>query len=175
MESKHLQIWLKDEYETKLKKVRFYYWVIQLIDVLPAKKFSTFKVSILLSHVSISIGTVASQVFLSDQLCPVAFILQVLKAGNVSYQLYPLLLYSESCIRWWHTQTRIKTRELTLGEKQAIWILKEKRKSIRALAKTKGMEKSRVWKPPATNNYLIGWENNSSWWQTNHKSYENEP
>ncbi len=36
---------------------------------------------------------------------------------------------------------------------------KEKRKSIRAIEKTKGMEKSRVWKPPvtpATNNYLIG-------------------
>ncbi len=31
-----------------------------------------------------------------------------------------------------------------------------------AKAKTKGMEESRVWKPPATpatNNYLIGWEN----------------
>ncbi len=41
-----------------------------------------------LSDVSISIGTVASQVFLSDQLCPVALILQVLKAGNVSDQLY---------------------------------------------------------------------------------------
>ncbi len=39
---------------------------------------------------SISIGTVASQVFLSDQLCPVALIIQILKAGNVSYQLYPL-------------------------------------------------------------------------------------
>ncbi len=24
-------------------------------------------------------------------------------------------------------------------------------------------------KSPATNNYLIGWENNSSWWQTNQK------
>ncbi len=34
--------------------------------------------------------------------------------------------------------------------KQAIWMQKEKRKSIRALAKTKVMEKSRVWKPPAT-------------------------
>ncbi len=106
-----------------------------------------------------------------------AFILQILKAGNVSYQLYPLLLFSESCIRWWHTQTRMKTTELTLREKQAIWMLIEK-KSVRAVAKTKGMEKSRVWKPPATpetNNYLIGWENNSSWWQTNHKSCENEP
>ncbi len=45
------------------------------------------------SDVSISIGTVSSQVFLSDQLCPVAIIDQVLKAGNVLYQLYPLLLY----------------------------------------------------------------------------------
>ncbi len=52
-----------------------------------------------LSDVSISIGTVASQVFLSDQLCPVALLLQILKAGNVSYQLYPLLLHSESYIR----------------------------------------------------------------------------
>jgi hypothetical protein len=53
----------------------------------------------------------------------------------------------------------MKMRELTLREKQAIWMLKEKRKSVRALAKTKGMEKSRVWKPPATpatNNDLIG-------------------
>ncbi len=118
------------------------------------------------SDVSISIGAVASQVFLSDQLFHVALILQVLKAGNVSYQLYPLLLYSESCIRWWHTQTRMKMRELTLREKQAIWMLKENSKSIRAIEKTTGMEKSRVWKPPATNNYLIGWENNSNWWQT---------
>ncbi len=56
--------------------------------------------------------------------------------------------------------------------------LDAKRKSIRALAKTKGMEKSRDWKPPATpatNNYLFDWENNSSWWQTNQKSCENEP
>ncbi len=52
-----------------------------------------------LSDVSICIGTVASQVFLSDHLRPVALILQILKAGNVSYQLYPLLLYSESSIR----------------------------------------------------------------------------
>ncbi len=37
---------------------------------------------------------------------------------------------------------------------------KRKEESIRAIAKTKGMEKSRVWKPPATNNYLIDWDNN---------------
>ncbi len=43
----------------------------------------------------------------------------------------------------------MKTRELSLREKQAIWLLKEKRKSIRAIAKAMGMEKSRVWKPPA--------------------------
>ncbi len=42
-------------------------------DILPAKKFSTFRVSPL-SDVSKSIGTVTSQVFLSDQLCPVALI-----------------------------------------------------------------------------------------------------
>ncbi len=76
-----------------------------------------------------------------------------------------------------HTN-RMKTRDMTLREKLAIWMLKEKRKSIRALVKTKGMEKSRVWKPPAcpppTNN-LIGRENNSSWWLTNHKSREKEP
>ncbi len=76
------------------------------------------------------------------------------------------------------TQTRMKMRELTLREKQEIWMLKEKRKSIRAIATTKGMEKSRDWKkPPATpaiNNYLIGWENNSSWWPTNHKRNFNQ-
>ncbi len=48
------------------------------------------------------------------------------------------------------TQTRMKMRELTLRKKQANWMLKEKTKSIRAKAKTKGMEKSRVWKPLAT-------------------------
>ncbi len=41
---RHLQIWLKDEYETKLQNVKFYYWMIQIIVVLPAK-FSTFRVS----------------------------------------------------------------------------------------------------------------------------------
>ncbi len=46
--------------------------MIQHIDVLLAKKFSTFRVSSPISDVSISIGTVASRVFLSDQLCPVA-------------------------------------------------------------------------------------------------------
>ncbi len=30
-------------------------------------------------------------------------------------------------------------RELTLGENKAIWMLKEKRKSITSIAKTKGM------------------------------------
>ncbi len=39
--------------------------------------------------------------------------------------------------------------ELTLRETQAIRRLKENRKSIRAIAKTKGMDKSRVWKPPS--------------------------
>ncbi len=111
---------------------------------------SALLVFIPLSDVIISIGTVSSQVFLSDQLCPDALILQILKAGNESNQLYPLLLYSESCIRWWHTQTRMKMRELTLREKQAIWMLKEKKSSIIAIAKTKSMKKSRVWKPPAT-------------------------
>ncbi len=146
----------------------------QNIDVLPAKKFSSFRVSSPWSDASISIGTVASRVFLSDQLCPVALILQILKAGNVSYQLHALLLYSESCT--WHTQTRMKMRELT--ERKVSNLEAKRKESIRALAKTKDMKKSRVWKPsatPATNNHLIDWENNSSWWQTNHKSCENEP
>ncbi len=102
-------------------------------DILPAKKFSTFRVSPL-SDVSKSIGTVTSQVFLSDPWCPVALItcsyvaqwlsialaaqkvvgsiprehtcntqkcikvsakcinvnaiIQILKAGNLSYQLF---------------------------------------------------------------------------------------
>ncbi len=44
VESRRLLIWLKDEYETKLQNVTFYYWVIQHIDVLPNKKNSTFRV-----------------------------------------------------------------------------------------------------------------------------------
>ncbi len=172
VESRHLQIWLKDEYETKLQNIQFSYWVIQHIDVLPAKKFSTFRVSSPLSDVSISCLTGLS------------------KWSAVSCCINSSGIKSRECVVWvksitsafWilhsmmkHT-TRMKIRELTLREKQAIWMLKEKRKYIRDLAKTKGMEKSRVCKPPttpATNNYLIGWENNSSWWQTNHKSCEN--
>ncbi len=66
-----------------------------------------------------------------------------------------------------------KMRELTLREKQAIWMLKEKRKSIRALAKTKGHGEIKSLETTSdTSNQLIGWENNSSWWQTNHKSCE---
>ncbi len=45
-----------------------------------------------LIDVSISIGTVASQVFLSDQLCPVAVILHVLKACHISYMHYFCIL-----------------------------------------------------------------------------------
>ncbi len=33
VESRHLQIRLKDEYETKLQNVTFYYWVIQHLQV----------------------------------------------------------------------------------------------------------------------------------------------
>ncbi len=44
VESRHLQIWLKDEYDTKLENYTFYYWVIQHKDVLPDKKFSTLRV-----------------------------------------------------------------------------------------------------------------------------------
>ncbi len=43
---------------------------------------------------------------------------------------------------WWHTQTRMKMRELTLREEQAIWMPKEKRKSIRAI-------KKRAWRNQA--------------------------
>ncbi len=177
VESKHLQIWLKDEYETKLQNVTFYYFVIQHKDVLPAKKFSTFRVSSS-DLMWVCVGPVSSRVFLSDQLCPVALILQILKAGNVSYPLYPLLLYSESCIRWWHTQTRNEDEGTDFERKASNLDAKRKEESVRALAKTKGMKKSRVWKlpaTPATNNNLIGWENNSRWWQTNHKNCENEP
>ncbi len=42
--SRHLQIWLKDEYERKLQNDTFYYWVIQHIHVLPNKNNSTFRV-----------------------------------------------------------------------------------------------------------------------------------
>ncbi len=101
---------------------------------------------------SISIGSVASQVFLSDQLCPVALILQIFKAGNVSYQLYPLLLYSESCIRW--RDTNQDEDEGVDFERKASNLDAKRKEEV----KKKGMEKSRVWKPPATNNDLIDWE-----------------
>ncbi len=94
VESRHLHIWLKDEYETKIQIVTFklfqhmFYQINRtaLLEFIP------------LIDVAKVLGQFASRVFLSDQLCPVVFILQVLKAGIVSYPLYPLLLYSESCI-----------------------------------------------------------------------------
>ncbi len=174
-------LWSQDicKYDSKMnmrQNYRMSHFIISRFNahVLPNKKNSTFRVYP--THwCEYKYWDSCLTGLLSDQLCPVALVLQILKAGNMSYQLYPLLLYSESCIRWWHTQTRMKMRDLTLREKQAILMLKEKRKSITALAKTKGMDQSRVWKTPATNNYRIGWENNSSWWQTNPKSCENEP
>ncbi len=45
VDSRRLLIWLKDEYETKLQNVTFYYWAFQHTDVLPNKKNSTFRVS----------------------------------------------------------------------------------------------------------------------------------
>ncbi len=150
MESRHLQIWLKDEYETKLQNVTFYYWVIQHIDVYQLRRFSTFRVIIPIwcEHKYWNSCLTGLSEWSAVSCCINSS--DIKKQGMCLYQLYPLILYSESCIRWWHTQTRMKMRELTLREKQAIWMLKEKRKSIRAIAKTKGMEKSRVWKPPAT-------------------------
>ncbi len=44
VESRHFQLWWKDEYERKLQNVTFYYWVFQHIHVLPNKKNSTFRV-----------------------------------------------------------------------------------------------------------------------------------
>ncbi len=66
------------------------------------------------------------------QLCPVSFILQILKAVDVSYQLYPLLLNSESCIRLMtHTNQDDDEGCLSLED-------------------------------TSDTNYLISWENNSS-------------
>ncbi len=168
VESRHFQLWLKYEYE--LQNVTFYYWVIQPLDVFPDKKFSTFRV-----HPSIWCEHKYWDSFLTG----------LSKWSDVSCFIHSSDIKSRECVVSVititsafndDTQTRMKMRELTLREKQAMWMLKEKRKSIRATAKTKSVKKSRVWKPPATpaaNNYLIGWENNSSLWQTNHKSCEN--
>ncbi len=140
-------------------------------DVLPAKKFSTFRVHppVWCEHKYWNSCLTGLSKWSAVSCCINS---SGIKSRECVGSAISLLLYSESCIRWWHTPTRMK---LTLREKQAIWMLKEKRKSIRAIAKTKGMEKLRVLKPPVTNNYLIGWENNSSSWQTNHKSCENKP
>ncbi len=73
------------------------------------------------------------------------------------------------------TSNQMKMRELTLREKQAIWMLKKSRKSFRAIAKQRAWRNQEFGKPPATNNYLIGWENNSSWWQTNKKAVKMNP
>ncbi len=133
------------------------------------KKNSTFRVS---SDVSISIGTVAPRVFLSDQMCPAALILQVLKAENVSYQLYPLLLYSESCIRWWHTK---QDEDEGADFERKASNLDAKIKVNKNSSKNKGHGEIKSLETISdTNNHLIDWENNS-WWQTNHKSGENEP
>ncbi len=146
-------------------------------DVLPDKKFSTFRVSspIWCEHKYWNSFLTGLSKWSAVSCCNNWSGIKSRECVVSVISITSILLYSESCIWWWHTKTRMKTRELALREKQAIWMLKEKRMSIRAIAKTKGMEKSRVWKPPATNNDLIGLENNSSWWQTNHKSCENQP
>ncbi len=129
VESRYIQIWFKYEYETKLQNVTFYYWVIQLIDVLPAKKF---------------------RISYSHYFCIL----------NLAFE-------DDTHKPGWRWGSWFVRKVSNLDAKR-------RSKSNRAIAKTKGMEKSRVWKPPATN-YLIGWENHSSWSQTNHKSCENEP
>ncbi len=156
------------------QKYRISHFIISRFHVLPAKKFSTFRV-----HPPIW----------CEQKYPDRCLTGLSKWSAVSSCINYSGIKSRECVVsvisltpvFWilHLmvthKTRMKTRDRSLREKQAIWMLKETRKSIRALAKTKDMEKSRVWKPPATNNDSIGWENNSSWWQTNHKSCENEP
>ncbi len=49
-ESRHLQIWLKDEYETKLQNVTFYYWVIQHIYQLRSSALLEFHPPIWCEH-----------------------------------------------------------------------------------------------------------------------------
>ncbi len=141
VESSHLQIWLKDEYETKLQNVSFYYWVIQHPIGLPTWCEHQYWDSCLTGLSKLSAVSVA-------------LIVQVFKARECVVSVISITsvfwIYNWFCIRWWPTPTRMKMRELTLTEKQAIQMLKEKRKSIKAIAKTKGMEKSRVWKQPAS-------------------------
>ncbi len=155
VESRHLQIWLKDEYETKLQNVTFYYWVIQHIDVLPAKKFSTFRVHprVWCEHKYWNSCLTGLSKWSAVSCC--------INSSGIKSREYAVSVISITSVFWiLHSMmTHTNQDEANfLREKQAIWMLKEKRKSIRAIAKTKGMEKSRVWKPPATNNYLIGWE-----------------
>ncbi len=151
----------------------FIFWLFDTY-VLPAKKISTFSVHppIWCEHEYWTSFLTGLSKWSAVSCCINSSDIKSRYVSVISITSVFWILHSR-----WHTQTRMKTRELTLREKQAIWMLKENN-SIIALAKTKCMEKSRVWKPPATpatKNHLIGWENNSSWWQTTHKRGENEP
>ncbi len=102
VESRHLRIWLKDEYETKLQNVTFYYWVIQHRDVLPDKKFSTFRVhlSIWCEHKYWN-GCLTGLSKWSAVSCCINS--SGIKSRECVVLVLSLLLHSESCIRWWHT------------------------------------------------------------------------
>ncbi len=149
----------------------------RLIDVLPATKFSTFRVypTIWCEHkywnsclTSLSKWSAVSCCIHSSDIKSTECVVLVIAITSVFWILHSMMTHTN----------QYEDEGADFERKASNLDAKKKRKSIRAIAKTKDMEKSRVWKPPATpetNNYLIGWENNSSWWQTNHKSCENEP
>ncbi len=121
---------------------------ILLLVVSTHRCFISFISFIPLSDVSISIGIVASVLskwsavsccINSSDIKSRECVVSVISITSAFWILHSMMTHSNQ-----------DGRELTLSEKQAIWMLKEKRKSFRAMAKTKGMEKSRVWKPPAT-------------------------
>ncbi len=149
VESRHLQIWSKDEYETKLQNVTFYFgWLnTYMFYQLRSSALLDFHPFIWCEHkywdsflTGLSKWSAVSCCINSSDIKSRECVVSVISITSVFWIMHSIMT---------HTQTRMKTRELTLREKQAIWMLKEN-KSNRALAKTKGMEKSRVWKPPAT-------------------------
>ncbi len=163
VESRHLQIWLKDEYETTLQNVTFYYWAIQLIDVFTSQALLEFHPPIWCEHKYWDSCLTGLSKWSAVSCC--------INSSDIKSRECVVSVISRASVFW---ILHSKMRELTLREKQAIWMLKEKRKSIRAVAKTKGHGEIKSLETTSdTSNQLIGWENNSSWWQTNHKSCEN--
>ncbi len=134
----------------KLQNVTVSYLVIQHKDVLPDKKFSTFRVHppIWCEHkywisclTGLSKWSAVSCCINSSDIKSRECVVSVIVITSVFWILHLMMMTHSN-------QDEVEGADFE--RKASNLDAKRKEESIRALAKTKCMEKSRVWKPPAT-------------------------